>query len=107
MKEKDIAGDKDQKKKVSLVDLYKDMGKDMREQRRLTGRLMTLLIVTLILAIAACFGISIWNQKMMKDLASTTTDKFIDFMNEFEFYSEVELTTENDSENYGSINIGK
>ena len=100
------------------LDVYKDLLKDAQDQRRFNRIIIMLVIGLLALSICGIFWMNVRCQNMMqqtakdnqiivKDLAVQTADKFLEFVNQFEVYSTVELLTDGESENSGSINISR
>lgn len=99
-------------------EVYKDLLKDAKDQRRFNRIVIMLVIGLLALSICGSFWMNVRCQNMMqqtakdnqiivKDLAVQTADKFLEFVNQFEVYSTVELLTDGESENSGSINISR
>lgn len=99
-------------------EVYKDLLKDAKDQRRFNRIIIMLLIGLLALSIGGIFWMNVHcqnmvqqmakdNQIIVKDLSIQTTDRFVEFVNQFDVYSTVELITDGESENSGGINISR
>ena len=93
--------------KNAHISLLEDVLSDVKEQRKFLKSISISLFILLFIVIAGSFGLSLYNQKILKDCTVENTEKIFDFISNTEFDSSVEMQTDNDSTNYGSITVQK
>ena len=93
--------------KNAHISLLEDILSDVKEQRKFLKSVLTSIIVLLFIVIAGSFGLSLYNQKLLKDCSVENTEKIFEFISTTEFDSSVEFTTDNDSTNYGNLTVTK
>ena len=89
---KEIESDKN-----AHISLLEDILSDVKEQRKFLKSISVSLFVLLFIVIAGSFGLSLYNQKLLKDCSVENTEKIFDFISNTEFNSSVEMTTDNNS----------
>lgn len=93
--------------KNAHISLLEDVLSDVKEQRKFLKSISISLFILLFIVIAGSFGLSLYNQKILKDCTVENTEKIFGFISTTEFDSSVEMQTDNDSTNYGSITVQK
>ena len=93
--------------KTAHISLLEDILSDVKEQRKFLKSISVSLFVLLFIVIAGSFGLSIYNQKLLKDCTVQNTEKMLDFISTTDFNSNVEMITDNNSENNGDLSITK
>ena len=93
--------------KNAHISLLEDILSDVREQRKFLKSVLISIITLLFIVIAGSFGLSLYNQKLLKDCSVENTEKIFEFISTTEFDSSVEFTTDNDSTNYGNLTVTK
>lgn len=93
--------------KNAHISLLEDVLSDVKEQRKFLKSISISLFILLFIVIAGSFGLSLYNQKILKDCTVENTEKIFEFISTTEFDSSVEMQTDNDSTNYGSITVQK
>lgn len=83
--------------KVAHISLLEDILLDVKEQRKFLKSVSISLFVLLFIVIAGSFGLSLYNQKLLKDCSVENTEKIFDFISCTDFNSSVEMTTDNNS----------
>lgn len=100
------------KKEIDLdknahISLLEDILSDVKEQRKFLKSIVISLFILLFIVISGSFGLSLVNQKLLKDCTIENTEKIFDFISTTDFNSSVEMITDNNSENNGSLSISK
>ena len=93
--------------KNAHISLLEDVLSDVKEQRKFLKSISISLFILLFIVIAGSFGLSLYNQKILKDCTVENTEKIFEFISTTEFESSVQMQTDNDSTNYGSITVQK
>ena len=93
--------------KNAHISLLEDVLSDVKEQRKFLKSISISLFILLFIVIAGSFGLSLYNQKILKDCTVENTEKIFEFISTTEFESSVQMQTDNDSTNYGSITVHK
>lgn len=93
--------------KNAHISLLEDVLSDVKEQRKFLKSISISLFILLFIVIAGSFGLSLYNQKILKDCTVENTEKIFEFISTTEFDSSIEMQTDNDSTNYGSITVQK
>ena len=93
--------------KNAHISLLEDILSDVKEQRKFLKSISISLFILLFIVIAGSFGLSLYNQKLLKECSVENTEKIFDFISNTEFESSVQMQTDNDSTNYGSITVQK
>ncbi len=83
--------------KNAHISLLEDILSDIKEQRKFLKLVLVSLIVVVILVIVGSFGLSVYNQKLLKDSSVQNAEKIFDFVSTTDFNSSVEMKTENNS----------
>lgn len=83
--------------KNAHISLLEDILSDVKEQRKFLRFISISLFVTLFVVIIGSFGLSLYNQKLLKDCTIDNTEKIFDFISNTEFTSSVEMKTDNNS----------
>lgn len=96
---KEIEGNKN-----AHISLLEDILSDVKEQRKFLKSISVSLFVLLFIVIAGSFGLSIYNQKLLKDSSTENAQKIFDFISTTDFNSSVEMTN-NDNSNAENIKI--
>lgn len=89
---KEIEGNKN-----AHISLLEDILSDVKEQRKFLKSISVSLFVLLFIVIAGSFGLSVYNQKLLKDSSTENSQKIFDFISTTDFNSSVEMTTDNNS----------
>lgn len=93
--------------KTAHISLLEDILSDVKEQRKFLKFISTSLFILLLVVIIGSFGLSLVNQKFLKDCTVQNTEKMLDFISTTDFNSNVEMITDNNSENNGNLSITK
>lgn len=93
--------------KNAHISLLEDVLSDVKEQRKFLKSISISLFILLFIVIAGSFGLSLYNQRILKDCTVENTEKIFEFISTTEFDSSIEMQTDNDSTNYGSITVQK
>lgn len=88
--------------KNAHISLLEDILSDVKEQRKFLKSISVSLFVLLFIVIAGSFGLSIYNQKLLKDSSTENAQKIFDFISTTDFNSSVEMATDN---NFNAENI--
>lgn len=99
---KEIESDKN-----AHISLLEDILSDVKEQRKFLKYISISLFILLFIVIAGSFTLSLYNQKLLKDCTVQNTEKMLDFISTTDFNSNVEMNTDNNSENNGNLSITK
>lgn len=83
--------------KNAHISLLEDILSDVKEQRKFLKFISISLFITLFVVIIGSFGLSLYNQKLLKDCTIDNTEKIFDFISNTEFTSSVEMKTDNSS----------
>lgn len=89
---KEIESDKN-----AHISLLEDILSDAKEQRKFLKSICVSLFIILFMVIAGSFGLSLYNQKILKDCTVENTEKIFEFISNTDFNSSVEMTTDNNS----------
>lgn len=89
---KEIEGNKN-----AHISLLEDILLDVKEQRKFLKSISVSLFVLLFIVIAGSFGLSVYNQKLLKDSSTENAQKIFDFISTTDFNSSVEMATDNNS----------
>lgn len=79
------------------ISLLEDILSDVKEQRKFLKSISVSLFILLFIVIAGSFGISLYNQKLLKESSAENAQKIFDFISTTDFNSSVEMTTDNNS----------
>ena len=93
--------------KTAHISLLEDILSDVKEQRKFLKFISISLFILLLVVIIGSFGLSLVNQKFLKDCTVQNTEKMLDFISTTNFNSNVEMITDNNSENNGNLSITK
>ncbi len=93
--------------KNAHISLLEDILSDAKEQRKILKSICISLFIILFMVIIGSFGLSLYNQKILKDCTVENTEKIFEFISTTDFNSSVEMITDNDSENNGNLSITK
>lgn len=93
--------------KTAHISLLEDILYDVKEQRKFLKFISISLFILLLVVIIGSFGLSLVNQKFLKDCTVQNTEKMLDFISTTDFNSNVEMITDNNSENNGNLSITK
>ena len=93
--------------KTAHISLLEDILSDVKEQRKFLKFISISLFILLFVVIIGSFGLSLVNQKFLKDCTIQNTEKMLDFISTTDFNSNVEMITDNNSENNGNLSITK
>lgn len=83
--------------KNAHISLLEDILSDVKEQRKFLKSISVSLFVLLFIVIAGSFGLSVYNQKLLKDSSTENAQKIFDFISTTDFNSSVEMATDNNS----------
>lgn len=89
--------------KDSYILFLKDVVADNRELRKREGATIKRCFLAIFFLIACMTGLFVYGLNLM----AKQNEKFMNFMQTIDFYSEVELTTDNESFNTGGITMSK
>ena len=93
--------------KTAHISLLEDILSDVKEQRKFLKFISISLFILLLVVIIGSFGLSLVNQKFLKDCTVQNTKKMLDFISNTDFNSNIEMITDNNSENNGDLSITK
>lgn len=93
--------------KTAHISLLEDILSDVKEQRKFLKFISISLFILLLVVIIGSFGLSLVNQKFLKDCTVQNTEKMLDFISNTDFNSNVEMIADNNSENNGNLSITK
>lgn len=93
--------------KTAHISLLEDILSDVKEQRKFLKFISISLFILLLVVIIGSFGLSLVNQKFLKDCTVQNTEKMLDFISTTDFNSNVEMIADNNSENNGNLSITK
>lgn len=93
--------------KTAHISLLEDILSDVKEQIKFLKFISISLFILLLVVIIGSFGLSLVNQKFLKDCTVQNTEKMLDFISTTDFNSNVEMITDNNSENNGNLSITK
>ena len=84
--------------KTAHISLLEDILSDVKEQRKFLKFISISLFILLLVVIIGSFGLSLVNQKFLKDCTVQNTEKMLDFISTTDFNSNVEMIADNNSE---------
>ena len=93
--------------KTAHISLLDDILSAVKEQRKFLKFISISLFILPLVVIIGSFGLSLVNQKFLKDCTVQNTEKMLDFISTTDFNSNVEMITDNNSENNGNLSITK
>ena len=93
--------------KNAHISLLEDILSDIKEQRKILKSICISLFIILFMVIIGSFGLSLYNQKILKDCTVENTEKIFEFISTTDFNSSVEMITDNNSERNGDLSITK
>ena len=93
--------------KTAHISLLEDILSDVKEQRKFLKFISISLFILLLVVIIGSFGLSLVNQKFLKDCTVQNTEMMLDFISTTDFNSNVGMITDNNSENNGNLSITK
>ena len=93
--------------KTAHISLLEDILSDVKEQRKFLKFISISLFILLLVVIIGSFGLSLVNQKSLKDCTVQNTEKMLDIISTTDFNSNVEMITDKNSENNGNLSITK
>lgn len=93
--------------KTAHISLLEDILSDVKEQRKFLKLISISLFILLLVVIIGSFGLSLVNQKFLKDCTVQNTEKMLDFISTTDFNSNVEMITDDNSKNNGNLSITK
>ena len=93
--------------KTAHISLLEDILSDVKEQRKFLKFISISLFILLLVVIIGSFGLSLVNQKFLKDCTVQNTEKMLDFISTTDFNPNVEMITDNNSENNSNLSITK
>lgn len=93
--------------KTAHISLLEDILSDVKEQRKFLKFISISLFILLLVVIIGSFGLSLVNQKFLKDCTVQNTEKMLDFISTTDFNSNVEMITDDNSKNNGNLSITK
>ena len=93
--------------KTAHISLLEDILSDVKEQRKFLKFISISLFILLLVVIIGSFGLSLVNQKLLKDCTIQNTEKIFEFVSNTDFNFNAEMNTNNDSENNGNMTISK
>lgn len=93
--------------KNAHISLLEDILSDVKEQRKFLKSISISLFILLFIVIAGSFGLSLYNQKLLKDCSVENAEKIFDFISATDFNFNAEMKTDNNSENNGNLSITK
>lgn len=93
--------------KDAHISLLSDVVSDIKGQMKFMRHISICLFLIVFILIIGIIALGIYNQRTLKNLAKKNLDKFVDFIECTDFTTQSEIITDNDSENSGSITIGK
>ena len=93
--------------KDSFILFLKEVVGDSRDHVRFLRKVIIGLFIALCLSIAGLIGLSVYHQYSTNKQSKETTKQIMDFMNQFDFYSEVEILNELSDYNNNNLNIRK
>lgn len=83
--------------KNAHISLLEDILSDVKEQRKfLKSMLISLLFISFIVILGS-FVVSMYNQKLLKNMSTENTEKIFDFISNTDFNSSIEMKTDNNS----------
>ena len=83
--------------KNAHISLLEDILSDVKEQRKFLKFISISLFALLFIVIAGSFGLSFYNQKLLKDSSIENSQKIFEFISNTDFNSSVEMKTDNNS----------
>jgi len=83
--------------KNAHISLLEDILCDSKEQRKFLKSMSISLLIIVFLVIFGSFGLSMYNQLLLKNMSTENTEKIFDFISNTEFNSSVEMKTDNNS----------
>lgn len=83
--------------KNAHISLLEDILSDVKEQRKFLKSISISLFILLFIVITGSFGLSLYNQKILKDCNVENTEKIFDFISNTDFNSSVEMSADNNS----------
>lgn len=93
--------------KDSYIAFMKDMICDSRGHNKFLKTIIVILFVITILLIGGMVGLNIYNQTLIKRMADENTKSMNEFIESFDFYSEVEILNELSDNNTNNLSINK
>lgn len=98
----ELEGNKD-----SFIFFLKDVVNDGRNHVNFLRKIIGFLFITIIVLILGLIALSVYHQYSTNKQAKESTKQIMDFFNDFDFYSEVELMNEDANFNYNNLNVNK
>lgn len=93
--------------KDSFILFLKEVVGDSRDHVKFLRKIIIGLFIALCLSIAGLIGLSVYHQHATSKQAKENTKQIMDFFNEFDFYSEIELMNEESDFNYNNVSVTK
>lgn len=90
--------------KDSYNSFLKDVLHDSRENTRFLKKVIVSLLIVILVLILGMVGLNIYNQNTIKKMSKENMNEFMKFINETDFYYEVDLSNESSNFNYNTIN---
>lgn len=96
-----------QENKDSFILFLREMVDDSKEHVKFLRRIIVGLLIIVLVLIAGMIALNIYNQHTIKKMAKENNQQLIDFINETDFYYEVELLNEYSNLNTNNLNVTK
>ena len=93
--------------KDAYINFMKDVFNDTREHTKFLKKVVIYFSTALIILIIGIIGLTIYNQNTIKKMADENVKQFTDFVDAFEFYSEVEILNELSDNNENHLVVQK
>lgn len=93
--------------KDAYIHFLKDVFNDAREHTKFLKKIIICFIVTLIILVGGTIGVTIYNQNAIRKMADDSIRQFTDFVEAFDFYSEVQILNELSDDNENNLVIHK
>jgi len=88
-------------------DILEDYTKDVRVYMSTLKSVVTALCVVLILLVIGMVVLQVHNQKMMKEVANHSSDTIVEFLSEYDWEVDYEITSTGNDFYSGNIMVGK
>ena len=93
--------------KDSYIYFLKDVLNDMREHSKFLKRVIASFFIVTVVLICGMVSLNLYNQRLIKTMASENNARLMDFIESTDFYYEVELSNESSDYNTNSLNVTK
>lgn len=93
--------------KDAYISFMRDVFDDTRKHTKFNKKLIVGLLISNVVFFFLTIGLAVYSLNLIKKTNDENTQKITEFMNQFDFYSEVEILNELSDYNNNNLNINK